>query len=46
MPELPEVEVVRAGLERHVVGARVVAVGSALEDNAQIDLLTDLFAAR
>lgn len=26
MPELPEVEVVRAGLERHVVGARVVAV--------------------
>ena len=27
-------------------GARVVAVGSALEDNAQIDLLTDLFAAR
>jgi formamidopyrimidine-DNA glycosylase len=26
VPELPEVEVVRAGLERHVVGARVVAV--------------------
>ena len=26
MPELPEVEVVRAGLERHVVGARIVAV--------------------
>ena len=26
MPELPEVEVVRAGLERHVVGAHVVAV--------------------
>lgn len=26
MPELPEVEVVRAGLERHVVGARVEAV--------------------
>ncbi len=26
MPELPEVEVVRAGLERHVVGARVVGV--------------------
>ncbi|MDF9716935.1 bifunctional DNA-formamidopyrimidine glycosylase/DNA-(apurinic or apyrimidinic site) lyase [Nocardioides sp. ChNu-153] len=26
MPELPEVEVVRAGLERHVVGARVVDV--------------------
>ncbi|MFN3602974.1 MAG: DNA-formamidopyrimidine glycosylase family protein, partial [Dietzia sp.] len=23
MPELPEVEVVRAGLERHVVGARI-----------------------
>lgn len=27
-------------------GARVVAVGSALEDDAQIDLLTDLFAIR
>lgn len=27
-------------------GARVVAVGSALEDDAQIDLLTDLFAVR
>ncbi|WP_322938282.1 bifunctional DNA-formamidopyrimidine glycosylase/DNA-(apurinic or apyrimidinic site) lyase [Nocardioides bizhenqiangii] len=26
MPELPEVEVVRAGLERHVVGARLAAV--------------------
>ncbi|GAA4129346.1 bifunctional DNA-formamidopyrimidine glycosylase/DNA-(apurinic or apyrimidinic site) lyase [Nocardioides fonticola] len=26
MPELPEVEVVRAGLERHVVGARIRAV--------------------
>ena len=26
MPELPEVEGVRAGRERHVVGARVVAV--------------------
>ena len=26
MPELPEVEVVRAGLERHVVGARLGAV--------------------
>ncbi|MDF1602833.1 bifunctional DNA-formamidopyrimidine glycosylase/DNA-(apurinic or apyrimidinic site) lyase [Nocardioides sp. YIM 152315] len=26
MPELPEVEVVRAGLERHVVGATVVGV--------------------
>ena len=26
MPELPEVEVVRAGLERHVVGATIVAV--------------------
>jgi len=26
MPELPEVEVVRAGLERHVVGARIAAV--------------------
>ncbi|MEU6135260.1 bifunctional DNA-formamidopyrimidine glycosylase/DNA-(apurinic or apyrimidinic site) lyase [Nocardioides sp. NPDC047086] len=26
MPELPEVEVVRAGLERHVLGARIVAV--------------------
>ena len=26
MPELPEVEVVRAGLERHVVGARVTGV--------------------
>ncbi|TQL69439.1 DNA-(apurinic or apyrimidinic site) lyase [Nocardioides albertanoniae] len=26
MPELPEVEVVRAGLERHVVGARIVSV--------------------
>ncbi|WP_028658938.1 bifunctional DNA-formamidopyrimidine glycosylase/DNA-(apurinic or apyrimidinic site) lyase [Nocardioides insulae] len=26
MPELPEVEVVRAGLERHVVGATVTAV--------------------
>ncbi len=26
MPELPEVEVVRAGLERHVVGARLSAV--------------------
>ncbi len=26
MPELPEVEVVRAGLEKHVVGARVTAV--------------------
>jgi formamidopyrimidine-DNA glycosylase len=26
VPELPEVEVVRAGLERHVVGARVTAV--------------------
>ncbi|WGL53679.1 bifunctional DNA-formamidopyrimidine glycosylase/DNA-(apurinic or apyrimidinic site) lyase [Nocardioides sp. BP30] len=26
MPELPEVEVVRAGLERHVVGATVAAV--------------------
>ncbi|GAA5151897.1 bifunctional DNA-formamidopyrimidine glycosylase/DNA-(apurinic or apyrimidinic site) lyase [Nocardioides marinquilinus] len=26
MPELPEVEVVRAGLERHVLGARVVRV--------------------
>ncbi len=31
MPELPEVEVVRAGLERHVVGARVVAVDVLLE---------------
>lgn len=27
-------------------GARVVAVGSALEDDAQIELLTDLFAVR
>ncbi|MER7560530.1 bifunctional DNA-formamidopyrimidine glycosylase/DNA-(apurinic or apyrimidinic site) lyase [Nocardioides sp. NPDC126508] len=26
MPELPEVEVVRAGLERHVLGARIIAV--------------------
>ncbi|MDN5744504.1 MAG: DNA-formamidopyrimidine glycosylase, partial [Nocardioidaceae bacterium] len=26
MPELPEVEVVRAGLERHVVGWSIVAV--------------------
>ena len=26
MPELPEVEVVRAGLERHVVGATVIGV--------------------
>lgn len=26
MPELPEVEVVRAGLERHVVGARIARV--------------------
>ncbi|WP_210502551.1 bifunctional DNA-formamidopyrimidine glycosylase/DNA-(apurinic or apyrimidinic site) lyase [Nocardioides xinjiangensis] len=26
MPELPEVEVVRAGLERHVVGSRIEAV--------------------
>ncbi|WP_370248773.1 bifunctional DNA-formamidopyrimidine glycosylase/DNA-(apurinic or apyrimidinic site) lyase [Nocardioides sp.] len=26
MPELPEVEVVRAGLERHVVGARIESV--------------------
>ena len=26
MPELPEVEVVRAGLERHVVGARIALV--------------------
>lgn len=26
MPELPEVEVVRAGLERHVVGATIVSV--------------------
>lgn len=26
MPELPEVEVVRAGLERHVLGARVLGV--------------------
>ncbi len=26
MPELPEVEVVRAGLQRHVTGARIVAV--------------------
>ncbi|WP_232677870.1 bifunctional DNA-formamidopyrimidine glycosylase/DNA-(apurinic or apyrimidinic site) lyase [Nocardioides sp. R-C-SC26] len=26
MPELPEVEVVRAGLERHVVGRRIAAV--------------------
>jgi formamidopyrimidine-DNA glycosylase len=26
MPELPEVEVVRAGLERHVLGATIVAV--------------------
>ncbi|MEZ0578821.1 bifunctional DNA-formamidopyrimidine glycosylase/DNA-(apurinic or apyrimidinic site) lyase [Nocardioides sp. MH1] len=26
MPELPEVEVVRAGLERHVVGARLTSV--------------------
>ena len=26
MPELPEVEVVRAGLERHVLGARVARV--------------------
>ena len=26
MPELPEVEVVRAGLERHVVGARLASV--------------------
>ncbi|MFI5626329.1 bifunctional DNA-formamidopyrimidine glycosylase/DNA-(apurinic or apyrimidinic site) lyase [Nocardioides sp. NPDC051685] len=26
MPELPEVEVVRAGLERHVLGARIVGV--------------------
>ncbi len=26
MPELPEVEVVRAGLERHVVGARITRV--------------------
>ena len=26
MPELPEVEVVRAGLERHVVGARIATV--------------------
>jgi formamidopyrimidine-DNA glycosylase len=26
VPELPEVEVVRAGLERHVLGARIVAV--------------------
>ena len=26
MPELPEVEVVRAGLERHVVGATIEAV--------------------
>ncbi|HWI43815.1 MAG TPA: bifunctional DNA-formamidopyrimidine glycosylase/DNA-(apurinic or apyrimidinic site) lyase [Nocardioides sp.] len=26
MPELPEVEVVRAGLERHVVGARITSV--------------------
>jgi len=26
MPELPEVEVVRAGLERHVLGARILAV--------------------
>ena len=26
VPELPEVEVVRAGLERHVVGARITAV--------------------
>jgi formamidopyrimidine-DNA glycosylase len=26
LPELPEVEVVRAGLERHVLGARIVAV--------------------
>ncbi len=26
MPELPEVEVVRAGLERHVVGATIARV--------------------
>ena len=26
MPELPEVEVVRAGLERHVLGATIDAV--------------------
>ncbi|MFC6343205.1 DNA-formamidopyrimidine glycosylase family protein, partial [Nocardioides hankookensis] len=26
MPELPEVEVVRAGLERHVVGATITRV--------------------
>ena len=26
MPELPEVEVVRAGLERHVVGSTIEAV--------------------
>ena len=26
MPELPEVEVVRAGLERHVVGATIESV--------------------
>ena len=26
MPELPEVEVVRAGLERHVLGATIVRV--------------------
>ena len=26
MPELPEVEVVRRGLERHVVGSRIAAV--------------------
>lgn len=26
MPELPEVEVVRAGLERHVLGARIIGV--------------------
>ncbi|GGR61449.1 formamidopyrimidine-DNA glycosylase [Nocardioides luteus] len=26
MPELPEVEVVRAGLERHVLGSRILAV--------------------
>ena len=26
MPELPEVEVVRAGLDRHVTGARIEAV--------------------
>lgn len=36
----------RNATEYLAAGARVVAVGSALEDESQIDLLTNLFAAR